>query len=430
MIQCRGAGLDSATVLCIAHRRRRLAGKSGAGATSAVLLCLVLVVSGCSRPPLESDYGKRDLKTVDGTGVLASMFEQAGHKVGSWRRLSPKLSRCDTIVWAPASYSPPSLEVREYLEGWLSEESGRTLIYVGRDFDPVPGYWQRMAAVMPAAQRLEVDQNLAKALLDRQTSRQTVSTDSYARWFVQRQSWVEGPVRSIGGRWAESLDASQAELRLGHRLESPRISDIPPPPTIAPGAPTPAQVRKIPPFLRRLIQQPQAELRSLPTQFEVLLTADGQPFVTRVTDEEWDESRILVVANGSFLMNMPLVNPVHRQWAGKLIDECGSPGRVIFLETDELGATIHERDSGGGAVTKIEFLSTWPSFIVMLHVLAMGLIYCAKVFPIFGRARELPETSPSDFGKHIEALGSLLEKTEDLEFARQRIAFYHQHVRR
>jgi hypothetical protein len=389
-------------------------------------LWLTLAVCGCSRPPLESDYGKRDLKTVDGTGVLASMFEQAGHKVSSWRRLSPKLSRCDTIVWSPASFSPPSLEVREYLEGWLAEESGRTLVYIGRDFDPVPGYWQRMLAATPAGQRREVDQNLAQALLDRQTARKVVNADSYARWFVQRPSWVEGPVRSIGGRWAESIDASQAELRMGHRLALPRISDIPPPPV----APPPAQTRKVPQFLRRLIQQPQAELRTLPTQFEVLLTADGQPFVTRVTDEEWDESRLLVVTNGSFLLNMPLVNSVHRHWAGMLIDECGSPGRVIFLETDEQGATIHERDSGGGAVTKIEFLSTWPSFIVMLHVLAMGLIYCAKVFPIFGRARELLETSPSDFGKHIEALGSLLEKTEDVEFARQRIAFYHQHVRR
>ena len=57
-------------------------------------------------------------------------------------------------------------------------------------------------------------------------------------------------------------------------------------------------------------------------------------------------------------------------------------------------------------------------------------LFCFSVFPIFGRPRELPPDSRSDFGKHIDALGSLLERTVDREFARSRLMHYRQTVGR
>ena len=81
------------------------------------------------------------------------MFEQAGHNVYSWGTLSPRLeTRADCIVWFPDDFEPPSDEVRHWLENWLFDRPGRTLIYVGRDFDAAPWYWEKVEAGAPAEQ--------------------------------------------------------------------------------------------------------------------------------------------------------------------------------------------------------------------------------------------------------------------------------------
>ncbi|MBI2480830.1 MAG: hypothetical protein HYV60_20050, partial [Planctomycetia bacterium] len=36
----------------------------------------------------------------------------------------------------------------------------------------------------------------------------------------------------------------------------------------------------------------------------------------------------------------------------------------------------------------------------------------------------------ADFGKHIDALGELLEMTQDRQYARDRVSYYHEHVSR
>ena len=77
----------------------------------------------------------RGAKSVNGTAVLSGMFLQAGHKVSSWHRLSPKLEKDDVIIWAPDAFGDPGKEQREWLENWLSAEDGRTLVYIGRDYD-------------------------------------------------------------------------------------------------------------------------------------------------------------------------------------------------------------------------------------------------------------------------------------------------------
>ena len=54
-------------------------------------------------------------------------------------------------------------------------------------------------------------------------------------------------------------------------------------------------------------------------QFEALLaTEDDVDIVTRVTRRSWHGGQIVVVANGSFLLNLPLVNHEHRKLADKL----------------------------------------------------------------------------------------------------------------
>ncbi len=56
---------------------------------------LAILLAGCSRD-IDVAYGRREgfgaTASVNGTAVLAKMFEQAGHQVFSWQSLSPRLS--------------------------------------------------------------------------------------------------------------------------------------------------------------------------------------------------------------------------------------------------------------------------------------------------------------------------------------------------
>ena len=122
-------------------------------------LTLLYVCIGCAPTDIASTYGERRGSeggpSVNGTAVLAGMFEEAGHRVSSWSRLSPKLEECQTIVWFPDDFAPPTVEQRDFLEWWLYNETGRTVVYVGRDFDATPAYWRQILPIAPPEQKME-----------------------------------------------------------------------------------------------------------------------------------------------------------------------------------------------------------------------------------------------------------------------------------
>ena len=64
------------------------------------------------------------------------------------------------------------------------------------------------------------------------------------------------------------------------------------------------------------------------------LLGDGKTtLVSRVTKPAWGDGQVIVVTNGSFLLNLPLVNHEHRKLAGHLIRECVPGTKVAFLES-------------------------------------------------------------------------------------------------
>jgi len=63
-----------------------------------------------------------------------------------------------------------------------------------------------------------------------------------------------------------------------------------------------------------------------------------------------------------------------------------------------------------------------------MHLLALGIVFCFAVFPIFGRPRKLAEAGSSDFGKHIAAIGELMSRTQDRGYAQQCRDVYQQRV--
>ncbi len=399
----------SATQSVASRRAYAERGNEGLGSLRRAI-CLVLLallgLSGCSRPDQISDvYGKRRAldgsDSVNGVGVLAEMYDAAGWRVSTWKRLSPKLEEATAIVWAPDDFQPPSQEARAWLEEWLNAEDGRTLIYIGRDYNAAIAYWRDVLPKAPPEQYLETARRLALAQSEHDEARVGMPEKESVRWFTMRRNGPPRRARELTGPWSEGLDAAQANIVVQGVLDVAQEED-----------------------------QPAADAEALPAYQEVLLQAGDDVLIQSVSEDEWSSSEVIVVANGSFLLNYPLVNHQHRILAARLIERCGDPAKVVFLETGPYGPTISNQEATSDSPTGLEMFTVWPINAILLHVMALGILLLACLYPIFGRPRRLPPAGTSDFGKHIAALGDLLQETREIGYATSRLAHYQQYVRR
>jgi hypothetical protein len=357
------------------------------------LVGLMLFACGCGTRDIERTYGRRRGgegagSSINGTDVLANMFREDGLRVSTWTRLSPRLDTADVIIWFPDDFQPPTDEQRMNLEQWLRRGTGRTLVYVGRDYDSAPGYWRRVQPEAPPGQAMEIARRLAMAESDHDTSRLRMPTEEDCGWFVAKRESPHLDVRELDGPWSAGIDPANVEIETDGRLD--------------------------PPSGRR---------------FHTMLAAADVPLVFEVRDAAWGTGKVLVVVNGSFLLNLPLVNHEHRKLAGRLIASCAPAKRVIMLESGAGGPDIVERDAESNFPTGLEIFTVWPLGFIMLHLAIAGITLCIACFPIFGRPIEPMTASHSDFGEHVTALGELLARTRDREYAVDRLKYYHEQVR-
>ena len=355
---------------------------------------LALLLTGCGEE-LVTEYGARSglegEMSVNGTSVLADMFKAAGHRIGTWHTLSPRLKeRADVIVWFPDDTEPPSQEVVDWFETWLYEEPGRTLIYVGRDFDAAPGYWKTVAVGAPPADATEIALRQSEAQNDFLTDRVALPSSEDWTWFTMEGTLKHREVRTLDGsaEWLAGVDPAKVEIELNGRLTPP------------------------------------TEMYD-ETELEVLLESEGDLLVGRL---EFDESQLLVVANGSFLLNLPLVNHEHRKLAAALIREVGEQKNVVFLEAGG-SPTVSDQDPEVRFPTGMELFGIVPLNQILLHLAVVGIIFCFARLPIFGLARQESGPQLSDFAQHVASLGELLAMTGDRRYALSRLQHYYQSVR-
>lgn len=372
--------------LDIPARRRSLAAALGA--------LVAFSAAGCD-PDIERAYGRRSGvvggSSVNGTAVLAELFEQAGHNVRTGRALTPGLmEQADLIVWAPDDFAAPTKEVVDWFDEWFDHEPDRVLVYVGRDFDAGPLYWQAVLPQATGAQAGEMKARLVRDTASANALRSALQQQSECDWFEIDGTTAPRDVQRLEGRadWVAGIDVGRAQLRQGATFRVPAGS-------------------------------------------RVLLEADGDPFVFR---QPRGDGQLLTVSNGSFLLNLPLVNHEHRKLAGRLVREATRPRRgetleVVFLESGAGGPPIRDTDEPDQR-TGLEILVTAPFDLLFLHLAALGTILAFARWPIFGVPRRPPPPSRSDFGDHVAALGKLLERTGDAARAADRVAHYHQRVRR
>jgi hypothetical protein len=373
--------------------------------TAIVLIGASLMLSSRRGQTLPSAYGKRRgaaaAPSVNGTAVLADMFKRSGHRVTTMGRLSPKVNDSDIVVWVPDNFEPPTKEQRQFLEDFLANGQKKTVVYVGRDYDAAVAYWDRIQPQVPERQADEALRRRAEARAAHESVRSGMPTKAYARWFTARRDGQPRAVRTLSGEWSAGVDPAKAEIHLEGRLDQPVSAD-------------------------RAAADPE-----LPDEFEDLLSSDGDALATRIIDvDEWGEdNQVIVLTNGSFVLNYPLINHEHRKLAMKLVEECGAPGRVVFIESGPDGPAVLEKEPApaGGP---LELLKVWPLGPILMHLTLLGIIFCLARSPIFGRPKELPEAPVADFGKHVTALGELLARTKDQNYAQQRLAQYRQIAQR
>ncbi|MGY8768331.1 MAG: hypothetical protein ACKVH8_07880 [Pirellulales bacterium] len=374
--------------------------------TSHLITLLVLIgivgLSGCgqkSQSKVSSKYGTRSgnsIGSVNGTWVLSNLFQEAGYYTSTAKRLSPRILRSDVIVWAPDTFNGPSQETRDYFEEWLTEEDGRTLIYIGRDYDASIAYWEQMQSQATNVDKADFLRQKALAQRSYDQRRNFMPEKQDVDWFeiVRDQPLIKA--KTLQGPWSKGVAAKNTEIMIRSQYNFPEADD-------------------------------NQNVNKWSDDFvldRVLLKSGKHNMVSRLKDDYMD-SQIIVVNNGSFLLNMPLVNAEHRILAGKLIEECGYGSNVAFLESGEDLKIVHSEDTAGGN-SGWEWLTVWPLSVSGLHFALLMIVLCFALFPYFGRPRNLPEEPTSDFKKHIDSLGQLLEITQDYDYAQLRVKQYQQ----
>lgn len=396
------------TTATVSGRRTAARGSRGSWAIIVAVLAVALLVGlpwlfARRRSTFRDDYGFSSGArgtSVNGTSVLAGLFRVRGHRVRSLGRLSPVLNSSDVIVWAPNDFAPPRAAERVFLENWLRQRP-RTLIYVGRDFDASISYWQWMTSVAGKGESEETQRQLARAIAAHEVSRQALPQGTDADWFQVERDLPRRAVQSVDSTdpaWSQDLAGDGWDLEIGARL-------VPLPETRRDG--------------------------SLGPSVQVLLASEGEALVTRLSHPRWGQSKMVVVTNGSMLLNLPLVHPRNRQLAERLVGLCPHSGSsVTFLENGPDGLLVRTASQAADYRNGFELFTVWPTNVISLHLAALGIVAVFMFMPIFGRPRDPMESSPADFGRHVLALGGIFQRTGDLAFAHERLRYYHQQVRR
>jgi hypothetical protein len=299
------------------------------------------------------------------------------------------LKRADVIVWFPDDFQTPSAEAIDWFDEWLYDQDERTLIIVGRDFDAAPGYWTKMQPLAGAGKETAFANRLAKAQSAAAGDRAGIPDSDDYYWYRMEGKLKHRKVRSLAGKpeWLAGVDPAKLEMELNGRVRPPRA---PPSDDYQPAV--------------------------------VLLESEGDPLVFR---QRIEGSQVIVVANGSFLLNAQLVNHEHRKLAASLIREVGDERAVVFLESNG-SPQIAPADEAIEIPTGMELLAIPPFDQILLHLALVGVVFCFARWPIFGLPREEPSRENTDFGRHVAALGELLSMTQNREYAQQRLAHYQQ----
>jgi len=319
-----------------------------------LMLCVLLgsLAMGCGQPSdeLPTAYGKRTgnaAGSVNGTKAFSEMFREAGYYVRSYGVVSPSMLRHDVIVWFPNSFDGPTPEFRDTILRWLDEEEGRTFIYVGRDFDASIEYWSDVQNKVQPSEKLDAmrQRSLAIESFDQLRNYQSAEADYY--FYKVERDQPRRVASSLSGPWAQDVDADKTQIELRSKM-------------------IPADEDSIYDDFESFDDEDSTPIHLIEDS-EILLGTGNEAIVARL-GSDYSDNQIILVNNGSFLLNLPLVNPEHRKLAAKLVNQCDqpydAPDSVAFLETDggvRIMSADQSTDGNSGWESSRSGRSTWSA---------------------------------------------------------------------
>jgi hypothetical protein len=406
------------------------------------LLGLAILVSmvGCGRSGNGARYGESvgfdGVSGLSGYGTLRKLFQSQGYRTFTARSLSRSLDSMQVVVWTPDTNTPPSKLARDFFDEWLKEgNGGKTLVYVGRDYNASGEYWKQMVEREPVGSK--TDAFVEEMLVRLEDVESDLTEKVFARWFEVDPNQVGEEVNGLRGAWADGIDVSKTHIWTRTQLQPLEKNSAEPSndPTVT-VTNSIDNLDAVPAYGRATwsleeLDNIEYEEQLLIPESEILLSSDdGRPLVFRLTSDRWPKSQIIVICNGAFLTNGGLVPKEHRKLAGRLVDICGDNEKAAFLVSGRSGPYLNDNDDPSYDGKGLEMFTVWPINLIVIHLALLGIIYCFAVFPIFGRPGRLKEREKSDFGQHVEAVGNLLARTRSEDFARERISDYFKIVRK
>ena len=427
----------------------------------ALIGCSVLC-AGCGK--LSTDYGQSrgfiGRTSLNGFGALRQAYNNAGFQCRDVSRLTDRVMRSDAIIWTPQIFGPIDTDSIEWFDRWLAS-GGKTLVYIIPDSGSESEYWMEAGPLAPPDQRLEYRKRSAKSVNAEITWRLNRKSIQDSGWFDVKPLKQREEMSEFGGLWASDLNQLATDPRATLSTEllieqaTTTTTSVAPAPapgapaagTQAPGAPAPgapapgapAPGANVPAMFSEPKQTgptpvsynffPVSKLSATAISMESLLQSkDGGIFVAKVSSQDWDDSRIVVVAGGSLLTNFAFSKRLNRQLAAQLVDLSMPAGvlqpRASFITSMWSMIPVIESQPDVPPATGMELLTVWPISLITMHGVMLVLIVGLALLPIFGRPKRLPNNSQRDFGDHLDAVAALMNKAGDQEFARGRIREY------
>lgn len=350
---------------------------SGLGAAAAVG-CLAF--SGCAQGP-DTEYGSSRGMSLNGTSVFASMLRQRGHELRTAIRLSDELESWAQGIVRFAPYpGPPGRDEAEWYDSWLASDPDRWLIYVVRDFDAESEYWKDVRDGLSEAtepdRRADAEEKRVAAVdwVSKLPAKAKTAADS-RRWFAVDTEWKPPRVcTKLGGSWAQEIDATAAALPLHEPLG--------------------------------------------PDGRVILLEGEGKAFV--LDKSLIGDRRILVIANGSFLLNEAVVKAARRPLAEWVLEWPKSEHqRIAMVEGSNILAGAAAPPSLWDLLKRLPTLR-W----IAIQLGLAGLLAALARAPRLGRPRPDPASGADRPAAHAEAIGALLARSGAAREARDLLVRY------
>jgi hypothetical protein len=347
------------------------------GVCASYTLALAIVgLSGCGGV-VDTTYGRARSRSVNGTSIFAGLLRANGHEVRPAIRLTEELHDwAEVIVRFASRPGAPNADETAWYYMWMRDKPGRTVVYIPRDYDAFQEYWTRVADDLPTDAplrlRTRVEEERAAAKGESHVSIQPPPHPTApGDWFaVESASDAPRVCTTLSGPWAAGLDPVDVVLTRNQTIKN------------------------------------DGKWRQWP-----LLFGDDKRLIVERSNGEG--SRILVIANGCFLLNVPITKRAREPLVQHVVEWIGTDfanrsrivsKHVAFIE----GSSVLTERSADSSVFALLRHDPFGWVIGQFSLLALAASLAAA--PRLGRARPEPASGADRPVAHPEALGALLAR--------------------